>query len=759
MDFCLDPGSRGQRVMAAAVLLLLSFGASVRMKAQDPCGSPVNPPGDVALQLATKGGQTVFREGEIIALEAAYTSSSEGRYFANTRSYDRSGRLDGEEIFCLEPDTGSDPLTDYFQGSLAFMGGGLFGMQKLGTEPYVVALELNEWKTLPPGSYRLRIVSNRVTRPDEEHSTPFGGQAVAVVSNEVSFEVTAPDQGWQGTALAEAVQTLDTAKPDSEEAKHAARVLRFLRSEGAARELVKRYWAGDAQPYGWELKFGLFGSPFRSEIVAGMKAAIRDGQHPVTEEFIRTLAVLEVTADPKQKLGPYDPAHEEEWRSKQAAHFAAIDKLVAEYEAEAAAAVLTKSAQARAVTASELLEAEVKLSPAQQVQLKQMVAAGWDTLPVQRQNELLAYRWNEIGGPDMMPILRRIAAEEPGQNRRLDKPDRGVAVQRIYELDPGVGRGMILAEIAHVHGDMGMDVLGMLPEKELPQVEAAVMAELNRRDVPDTAYEVVDRYFSARALKPVEQIYEAQKGNWDCRQQSALLRYFLRVSPEYGVGVVKDAAAVQGTGCWRQVLTGLEEMLRTPKVEQVAIQALNDPRPEAARDAAEALGKFGSAKSEAALWTRMVKFHQQWKDREEELHYRVGMTEKMQAQAGLEQELVQAITNGQAWLATEDDIGRLRELVSPNEQQQLDNLLPQINQGIHVVNLTFWPEGSMQYSLDRFTGKGMAALKEKLAEFPAGTRFEGSTTAAERSRHAAEFAELEEAAAADGLVLNISTQR
>ena len=48
---------------------------------------------------------------------------------------------------------------------------------------------------------------------------------------------------------------------------------------------------------------------------------------------------------------------------------------------------------------------------------------------------------------------------------------------------------------------------------------------------------------------------------------------------------------------------------------------------------------------------------------------------------------------------------------------------------------------------------------KKLAEFPAGTRFEASTTVAERGRHAAEFDELEAAAAADGLSLHVQTPR
>jgi hypothetical protein len=53
----------------------------------------------------------------------------------------------------------------------------------------------------------------------------------------------------------------------------------------------------------------------------------------------------------------------------------------------------------------------------------------------------------------------------------------------------------------------------------------------------------------------------------------------------------------------------------------------------------------------------------------------------------------------------------------------------------------------------------MTALKEKLAQLPPGTRLSLITTVAERDRHRAEFAEIENATAANGVVLRIQTPR
>jgi hypothetical protein len=129
------------------------------------------------------------------------------------------------------------------------------------------------------------------------------------------------------------------------------------------------------------------------------------------------------------------------------------------------------------------------------------------------------------------------------------------------------------------------------------------------------------------------------------------------------------------------------------------------------------------------------------------------------AEVGLEQVLVQAISSGQAWTATEDTIGKLKDLASPQMRAELDGVLQEIQRGEYGLTLKWWPEGTLNYSVGRYTGKGMAALKGKLAQFPSGAHLNLITTVAERDHHRPEFAEVEDAAAANGLVLQIQIQR
>jgi hypothetical protein len=416
----------------------------------------------------------------------------------------------------------------------------------------------------------------------------------------------------------------------------------------------------------------------------------------------------------------YDESNKEAWVKAHDAYFAAFSKQVADHMSDVAASLQSKTGKARAVSVSELLQADATLNPSAKAQLRQLLLASWDSLPVRQRNELIQYRWEQVGGPELLPILRTVIAGAPNCNHEIDKLDRASALRRVYELAPLQGRELILHEITNPKGDIGINVLGLLPERELPQVEQPLIAKLKIGDADEIDFQL-ERYGSERVLPEIKAIYEAHRGEWACAPHDAMVRYFLRVRPDYGVAQVSDALGQRKiTGCYQFQLTALNENLRHPKLEQIAIGALNDPSPEVARNAAEALGKYGSVKAEAALGARLEKFHEHWKDRADELHYRPGAKPEVLAEIGLGQVLVQAISSGQAWFADEDTIAKLKELASPQMQAELDGFLQEIKRNEYGLNLNWWPEGTLDYSIGRYTGKGIAALEEKLAQFPAG---------------------------------------
>lgn len=318
---------------------------------------------DVTLHLTLVDGKTIYREGEIIPLNLAFTSASKEKYTASTRTYDRSGRLN-METFCVTPGIGRDPLDDYYGSGIwtAFVAGGLSGGdQVLSLEPFVVREELNEWKALPPGSYTLRVASDRVgaTRPK---SAGAETKPVLVVSNDVPFEIIAATPEWQAEQLALALSVLDGSPPTTEsmmaieQPETAARVLRFLGSEASTRELARRFWSPAWEQHGWDFEAGLIASPHRPLAIQELDSAIDDPRHPVTSNLIETLALLEIQSMSEYKLAPYDPNRTAEWEKQRKAKVAAYETIVAKLTKRTAAALNKKLGAARAVTADTLAD-------------------------------------------------------------------------------------------------------------------------------------------------------------------------------------------------------------------------------------------------------------------------------------------------------------------------------------------------------------------------------------------------------------------
>lgn len=287
----------------AAIALMLS-GVAALSSTSDPCSS-ASTVTDVQVSIAIADGRTSFREGEIIPLALSFTSTTDKRYWADNRSYDRSGRL-SIETYCVEPEA-RDPLVDYFRSGV-FMGGGLGSTQQLSEKPFTATAELNEWRQPGPGHYRLYVVSGRVWRPpDPDETTPYGRIAVTVRSNTIEFDVVKADADWSDLQLQQATAAYQNAAAGEE--KEPARRLRFLNTRQSAETLAKLFTGLNDQPGGWDLMFGLYGSPYRAEVIAAMEREINSPDHPITQEFLRTLTSLqaEVTRspDPPEYDKPY----------------------------------------------------------------------------------------------------------------------------------------------------------------------------------------------------------------------------------------------------------------------------------------------------------------------------------------------------------------------------------------------------------------------------------------------------------------------
>ncbi len=324
--------------LALAIASCLPAQSLPATKDASPC-DPVFPVrAAFTLKLVLGGGQSVFHEGEIVPLEITFASSE--------RTSNDADWLD----YCLKP-KGDESIPDYRENGLWADVAALnliMPDQVFSNIPYVVSKELNEWRSMPPGSYSLRVV-NRL---------------IPAVSNEVRFQVIPATPEWQAQQLAEALELLhaDEAEVPQFEgvrARHAIRILRYLGSEASTRELARRFWShnqkgsitfGASRPpqtypisltfamhesteeY-WDFKAGLIASPFRALAIKALAAAVGDPHYPATLAMIETLALLEIQSNPKYpRFLPYDGNHpveqEEQRRIKGEAYNDLLAKLL-----------------------------------------------------------------------------------------------------------------------------------------------------------------------------------------------------------------------------------------------------------------------------------------------------------------------------------------------------------------------------------------------------------------------------------------------
>ncbi|HXI42725.1 MAG TPA: hypothetical protein VNH83_22275, partial [Bryobacteraceae bacterium] len=535
----------------------------------------------------------------------------------------------------------------------------------------------------------------------------------------MEFDVRPPDRGWQSDQLRSATQTL--VSPSSpEDARHAGRRLRFLNTKDSTRQLARLFWGlNQQQPTGWDLMFGLYGSPYRQLAIDSMHVELAAPDHAITNEFLGALVNLQVSADPAWDPPSTEPVHAEEAQAFWDRRQAHTQELMKTEIQTVVAALSRKTASARALTLNGLLTAGGGEQTTAQA-IRPALIAAWTDLPSETQRDLIQYRWTLIAGPEMLPILRRIVAEPPPVARTELAMMRDAALKHIYELDPAAGREVILRDLQNVNAQPSLEIIKLLPKEDLAIAVRPAAERIGSYNARELDYELVDRYADGSALGVVQAAFEEHIGKWACAPQSAMLRYFLRVAPEYGAKEVNASLnARKDTGCYRYQLQGLGAEL--PKVQQHAIDALDDPDPDLVQDAVLALGRRGASDAETALWERLQRFHEEWAGRADQLRSTPDYQSPGTRGAALEQGLVFAIARGTNWICPPDKLARLAALVwTQGNVQQIDGWIKQWKQGPALINPTWFPEDNPTFAILQYDGLTEDELRAKVAQLPRG---------------------------------------
>jgi hypothetical protein len=238
-----------------------------------------------------------------------------------------------------------------------------------------------------------------------------------------------------------------------------------------------------------------------------------------------------------------------------------------------------------------------------------------------------------------------------------------------------------------------------------------------------------------------------------CRPKAALLAYFLRADPDLGDTLLNRALASRATGCHTSVLRDVAALRMTPGVEAVAVAYLDDPDPQVVISAAEALGRYGSRAAVPPLKAHFERWRRIWEGRQAELRHTWAGDHPNAIQGMVESTLLQALARGQAWLSDADGVRDLRGLcVTDACRNQVDHLIDVADDTRITIVRVDHPDRAV-IMLAQYQLASIAALEQKLAQYPRGSRFTLDVRALDPSIASAVAFVLAKFAAAHGLTL------
>ena len=244
-----------------------------------------------------------------------------------------------------------------------------------------------------------------------------------------------------------------------------------------------------------------------------------------------------------------------------------------------------------------------------------------------------------------------------------------------------------------------------------------------------TLASLIARYATRASLPQVLQELDANIGKWACDIQNPLLGYVLRLDPESARPRIEKAIAAQRkNSATCDVLCGVALIHYDPLLEELAIRALDNRRD--IGDAIGLLGGFGSTAAEAVLWRHYERWCQRWAGREAQINLEAVSAQFMQHggtdNLSLGRSLARAITEGRGWLTDEAKLQRLRAMSKvPTIQYELELDLEKWRPALSLSIFSCADQSPglfatvAHYELD-----SLDALKEKLSQFPPGTKFE-----------------------------------
>jgi hypothetical protein len=722
--------------MKAALFLLALVTAAL---ARSPEETPTPPPDPkIDFKVAVAGNRKEFHIGEIISLKLSFSSRLKRRYQIDEAGYDRSGRMNFEHFVIAPADGAEDPLAEYFSPDSVHIGGGLRGFEFLAPKPWTIQLNLNEWvRFTRPGEYKLKVASSRVGLVDS--SKPRGTLPATAMSNEITLKILPRDEEWEKRTFDRAMAILrDPASTKNDgrgyaPALDAMEILRFLGTRDATRELVKQNRSGEGH-FPTTCFFGLISSPERAVAREALEEELAKPDRPIDDSFLDVLIWFE---EQDNKSDPKSTEGEEKALGK------ALRALPNKRD-EILPLCLYSLANHVWVRGGKFLPGDID-------RLIEQLFVIFDRLTPEQKQSLLSDRWKDIRRPALVPLLKRYA-EQDWSDPKADihsnpRTIAALALRRWFELDPDGARPAIIAEISRPKPRGGARELGFLPDQTLPEADRLLAEHFRGDEDFETASNfasLIARYGTREILPQILQKLDAKVGHWASDIENPLLGYVLRMDPEAARPRIEKALAARAkgdNGYDQQVFQQIAAIHYDPILEQLAIRALDNSNHAVASSAASLLSAYGSNAAKTALWQRFEKWCRRWAGRERQVNVKAVAAEYVQ-EGGMNElyfgeSLVGAIAQGQSWLTDEPELRRLRAMSKvPSIEHSIDLWLEKwrslpLSLGILSCGPANDAPPSDAWQMAQFNARvvqyehldSLGELKEKLSQFPPGTKF------------------------------------
>jgi hypothetical protein len=667
----------------------------------------------VSFTLSTKDAKTTFRLGEPVEVEFRFQSTVPGAYSVWTRQTVRQIRISEYDHFVIEPSTSvADPLSDIFAQMSGGWNGPLASPVPLTGAPVILGLRVNEWLSFrKPGHYSITAETTRVVT-SAPPLTP-----VPLRSNSIEIDVVAPEPGWAEAQLQQAIAVLQIPDPPMPkigqsvipsqlhdvDVERAARTLRYLETREAAEPLA-RFFEHGPQAAEADLRAGLFGSPYRKEVIAAMEEAVAAPDTPITYYYLATLMELSelarfgglplYTAKTPEEIQRWGEEFERPYREK-------TKPVEAEYFAKLADAIGRKQGQALAVSLETLLTRGP--DPAPPATVKALIA-NFRLLPEFSQQMFLTQQWFRIASPQLEPMIQSLAE---GNGAGGNDAVRDSALGRLQELDPDAARKIILDRIQKAGTSPGAfntsRVLLTLPDEALPQADDALVAALEQNK--PFAAPLIARYASDAAL-PRLRAWVEQRPQRMC--DPFLPAYFFRVDAAWASEALARARKLAGVGCSIN-LASFEYLLMSPALERQTIDDLSSSDLAVLRSAQALLQSVGSVAAEKPLLDAFARF-------------------KAGAKAdaislGVEYGFVAALLNANGWLPSEETFNQARAYcVTDQCLQQVSSARKGLEPPLSIdINVMISDVSSI--NIGTLALRNLKQFQDKIAQFPKGTSF------------------------------------